>query len=64
VAISPQANYTDLAIASAGETIGDICGEEVVALSAQRVPTVVNIGFLYRSRYYFFQIAPQLPSCG
>jgi hypothetical protein len=31
---------------------------------SQRIPTVVNLGFLDRSRYYFFQVAPQLYSRG
>jgi hypothetical protein len=33
-------------------------------LSAQRIPPVVSLDFLYRSRYYFFQVAPQLSSRG
>jgi hypothetical protein len=35
---------------------------EVVAWSVRRIPTPVNFGFLDRSRYYFFQGAPQLSS--
>jgi hypothetical protein len=35
-----------------------------VAWSAQRIPTVVNLDFLDRSHYFFFQVAPQLPSRG
>jgi hypothetical protein len=31
-----------------------------VTWSAQRIPTAVNFGFLDRSRYFFFQVAPQL----
>jgi hypothetical protein len=37
---------------------------EVVAWSAQRIPTVVNLDFLDWSRYFFFQVAPQLSSRG
>jgi hypothetical protein len=37
---------------------------EGVAWSAQRIPTVINLGFLDRSRYFFFQVAPQLSSRG
>jgi hypothetical protein len=37
---------------------------EGVAWSAQRIPTVVNLGFLDRSPYFFFQVAPQLSSQG
>jgi hypothetical protein len=35
-----------------------------IAWSAQRIPTVVNLGFLDRSRYIVFQVAPQLSSRG
>jgi hypothetical protein len=35
-----------------------------VAWSAQRIPTVVNLGFLDRSRYFFLQVVPQLSSRG
>jgi hypothetical protein len=35
---------------------------EGVAWSAQRIPPVVSLGFIDRSRYYFFQVAPQLSS--
>jgi hypothetical protein len=35
-----------------------------VAWSAQRIPPVVGLGFLDRSRYYFVQVAPQLSSRG
>jgi hypothetical protein len=35
-----------------------------VAWSAQRIPTVVILGFLDRSRYCFFQVASQLSSRG
>jgi hypothetical protein len=37
---------------------------EGVAWSAQRIHTVVNLGFLDRSRYFFTQAAPQLASRG
>jgi hypothetical protein len=37
---------------------------EGVTWSAQRIPTAVNLGFLDRSRYFFFQVAPQLWSRG
>jgi hypothetical protein len=41
-----------------------LLGIEGVAWSAQRIPTVVNLDFLDRSRYFFFQVAPQLSSRG
>jgi hypothetical protein len=34
---------------------------EGVTWSAQRIPTAVNFGFLDQSRYFFIQVAPQLP---
>jgi hypothetical protein len=37
---------------------------EGVACSAQWIPTAVNFGFLYRSRYFSIQVAPQLSSRG
>jgi hypothetical protein len=37
---------------------------ESVAWSAQRIPTVVNLGFLDRSRYLFLQVVLQLSSRG
>jgi hypothetical protein len=33
-------------------------------VSAQRIPAVVILNFLDRSRYFFFQVAPQLSSRG
>jgi hypothetical protein len=35
-----------------------------VAWSAQLIPPAISLGFLDRSRYYFFQVAPQLSSRG
>jgi hypothetical protein len=35
-----------------------------VTWSAQRIPTAIKLGFLYRSRYFFIQVAPQLSSRG
>jgi hypothetical protein len=57
--LSPQANYTDRATAAVGEVVR-LLRVEGVTWSAQRIPTAVNLGFLDRSRYFFFQIAPQL----
>jgi hypothetical protein len=37
---------------------------ESVAWSEQRIPEVVNLDFIDRSRYVFFQVAPQLSSRG
>jgi hypothetical protein len=60
VAFNPQWNYTDRATAAAGEVSADFS----VAWSAQRIHTAVNLGFLDRSRDFFFQAAPHLLSQG
>jgi hypothetical protein len=38
--------------------------DEAVALSVEQVLTVVNLGFLGRSHYCLFHVAPQLSPCG
>jgi hypothetical protein len=57
--LSPEANYTDRATAAVGEVVPTFADGGVTWL-AQRIPTAVNLGFLDRSRYFFFQVAPQL----
>jgi hypothetical protein len=47
-----------------GEVVPTYLRIEGVAWSAQRIPTVTNLGFLDRSRYFFFQVALQLSSRG
>jgi hypothetical protein len=59
----PLANYADQATAACWRSCANFCGE-VVAWSVQWIPPVVTLGFLDRSRYYFFQVAPQLSSRG
>jgi hypothetical protein len=61
--LSPQA-YTDLATAACRRSYCQILRVEGVAWSAQRILTAVILGFLDRSRYFFFQVAPQLSSQG
>jgi hypothetical protein len=61
--LSPQANYTDPATAACRRS-RQLLWVEGVAWSAQRILTAVNLGFLDRSRYFFFQVAPQLSSRG
>jgi hypothetical protein len=60
----PRANYADRATAASWRSSADFLRIEGVAWSAQRIPTVVNFDFLDRSRYFFFQVAPQLSSRG
>jgi hypothetical protein len=58
----PRAKYTDRATAACWRSSANFLRIEGVAWSAQRIPTVVNVGFLDRSRYFSFQVAPQLSS--
>jgi hypothetical protein len=44
-----------------GEVSANLLPVEVVALSAQRIPTAVNFGFLGRSRYFFIQVLLSWP---
>jgi hypothetical protein len=65
VAFSPQANYTDWVIAICRRNWVQTFADRGVSL-AQRggSPTVVNLSFLYRSRYFSFQVVPRLSSQG
>jgi hypothetical protein len=59
-----RANYADRATAAFWGSSTNFLRIEDIAWSAQRIPTVVNLYFLDRSRYIFFQVAPQLFSRG
>jgi hypothetical protein len=61
---SLQANYTDRATAACRRSSCQPLRVEGVAWSVQRIPTVVNLGFLDRSRCFFIQVAPRLSSRG
>jgi hypothetical protein len=54
VAFSPQANYTDRATAACRRSWCQLLRIEGVVWSAQWIPTAVNLGYLDRSRYFFF----------
>jgi hypothetical protein len=54
--LSPQANYTDRATAAVGEVVPTFAGRGCYVV----IPTAINLGFLDRSCYFFFQVAPQL----
>jgi hypothetical protein len=58
--LSMQANYTDQATAAVGKVVPTFVGREGVTWSAQWIPTAVNLIFLDRIRYFFFQVAHQL----
>jgi hypothetical protein len=45
-----------------GEASANFYGEKGVAQSEWRIPYGRNLGFVDRSRYFFFQVAPQLYS--
>jgi hypothetical protein len=60
VVFSPQANYTNRATAACQRSYCQLLRIEGVAWLAQWIPTAVNLGFLDRSRYFSFQVAPQL----
>jgi hypothetical protein len=62
VAFSPQANCTEWPTATGRLIL--VPYFVGVAWSARLVPTAVNLGFLDRSRYFFFQVAPHLSSRG
>jgi hypothetical protein len=66
VDFSPQANYTDWATATCWRNLVPTFVDRGVSSGYDSgIPTVVNISFLDRSRYfYFFQVAPHLSSQG
>jgi hypothetical protein len=59
--LSPRANYTDRVTAACRRSKCQLLRLAGVAWSAQRIPMAV---FSALSRYYFFQVAPQLYSRG
>jgi hypothetical protein len=65
VALSPQANYIDWAAATCWRNSVPTFVDRGVS-HGQRggSPTVVNLSFLDRSRYFFFQVASHLSSKG
>jgi hypothetical protein len=44
--------------------IVNLCRQSGVAWSARRLPTVVNLDFLDRGHYLFFQVSPHVSSRG
>jgi hypothetical protein len=59
VTVSPQSNCTDR-----GSPLPAKLVPTRIKGSAQQIPTGVILGFLDRSRYVFFQVAPHLSSRG
>jgi hypothetical protein len=60
--LSPRANYTDRETAACWRSDCQLVRIEGATWSAWRIPTAVFSVFLDRSRYFFFQVAPQLYS--
>jgi hypothetical protein len=61
VALSPQANYTDCATATGRRILMPNFADRVMSRGQRGgSPTVVNLSFLDRSSYIFFQVAPHL----
>jgi hypothetical protein len=58
VALSPRANYTDWATATCRRnSVPTFVDRGVSGGQRGGSPTVVNLSFLDRSRYFFFQVA-------
>jgi hypothetical protein len=64
VCLSPLANYTYRGTAACRRSYCQLMRIEGVIWSAQRDPHGRNLGSLDRSRYFSFQVAPQLYSRG
>jgi hypothetical protein len=65
VALSPQANFTDWSIATGRRNLVPTFADRGVSRGqCGGSPTVVNLSFLDRSRYFFFQVVPHLPARG
>jgi hypothetical protein len=63
VALSPRANYIDWATATCRRIlVPNFVDRRVSRGQHGATPTVVILRFLDRSRYFFFQVAPQLSS--
>jgi hypothetical protein len=61
--LSPWANYTNRATAACRRSYFQLLRMQGATWSAWRIPAAVwgrILGFLDRSRYFFFQVAPQL----
>jgi hypothetical protein len=59
-----RANCSDQLTAACWRSECQLLRIEGVVWSSHRIPTVVKLGFLDWSRYFFLQVAPQLSSWG
>jgi hypothetical protein len=65
VALSPRANYTDWSTATCRRNlVPTFVGRGVSRGQRGGSPTIVNLSFLDRSLYFFFQVTPHLSSQG
>jgi hypothetical protein len=65
VAFSPQANYTDWATDIGLQILVLTFADRGVSHGQRgRTPTIVNLSFVDRSHYFFFQVVPHLSSRG
>jgi hypothetical protein len=65
MAFSPHSNYTDRATATGRRILVPSFVDRRVSRGQRGgSPTAVNLGFLDRSRYFYFQVAPHLSSEG
>jgi hypothetical protein len=65
MALSLQANYIDWATATYRQNLVTTFVDRGVSRGQRGgSPMVVNLSFLDRSRYFFFQVAPHLSSQG
>jgi hypothetical protein len=65
VALSPQANSTDRATAISRRNLVPTFADRGLSRGQRSgFPTVVNLSFLDRDRYFSFQVAPHLSSRG
>jgi hypothetical protein len=65
VAFSPQANYTDYAIATGRRILVPTFADRGVSRGQQSGnPMAINLSFLDQSCYFLFQVAPHFSSQG
>jgi hypothetical protein len=65
VAFSPQANYADWATATGRRILVPTFADRGVSCCQRGgTPTALNLSFLDRSRYFFFQVAAHICSWG
>jgi hypothetical protein len=64
VALGLQANCTDDGLRLSAKLVPTLSGRGLSRGKRNGSPTAVNLSFLDRGRYFFFQVAPHLSSRG